>query len=116
MPARTPHTIAEPAAAEPVAGVAEAKALFRTGQIDEALRLIDALVREHPDNGGVLLQATKMNCMWLRLSKQPNVAALERVRLALAQLETLLPADDRVTQMQHYYRETVDTLRLRVTA
>lgn len=91
--------------------VADAKALFRNSQIDEALAAIEAALREYPENTGVLLQAAQMSCLSLRLKKQHNVAVAERVRAYLARLDTLLPGSDRVAQMHRYYRETIDGLK-----
>jgi len=87
--------------------VADAKRLFRESRIDEALALIEAAAKDFPDNTTVLLQAAQINCMTLRLRKRVDAAAAERVRLYLSRLERLLPASDRVTQMQRYYRETM---------
>lgn len=91
--------------------VSEAKTLFRNSKIDEALELIEGATREYPENTSVLLQAAQMNCMSLRLKKQLNASVVERVRLYLSRLEKLMPASDRVLQMQRYYRETVSTLK-----
>ncbi len=95
------------------ARVAAAKTLFRDHRIDDALTLIEAAVKEYPENTGVLLQAAQMNCLSLRLKKQLNAAVVEKVRLYLARLEKLMPASDRMTQMQRYYRETVAMLTAR---
>ena len=89
------------------ARVSSAKGLFRDSRIDEALAAIEAALKDHPDNTGVLLQAAQMNCMSLRLKKQLNAAVVERVRLYLARLDTLMPASDRVAQMHRYCRETI---------
>lgn len=90
--------------------VSEAKAMFRDNRIDDALSLIESAVKEYPENTGVLLQAAQMNCLSLRLKKQLNAGVVEKVRLYLARLEKLMPASDRMTQMQRYYRETVGSL------
>jgi hypothetical protein len=84
--------------------------LFRDSRIDEALAAIEAALREHPDNTGVLLQAAQMNCMALRLNKQLNSAAVERVRLYLTRLDVLMPANDRVAAMHRYFRDTLHAL------
>lgn len=91
--------------------VADARALFRNSQIDEALTAIETALREYPENTGVLLQAAQMNCMALRLKKQMNVAISERVRAYLTRLDSLLPGHDRVAQMHRYYRETLAALK-----
>ncbi len=90
--------------------VSEAKRLFRESRIDDALKSIEAAVAEFPENTAVLLQAAQMNCMSLRLKKEVDSPMIERVRLYLGRLEKLMPANDRVTQMQRYYRETVGSL------
>ena len=51
-----------------------------------------------------------MNCLSLRLKKELNPAVVDRVRLYLTRLDKLMPANDRVTQMQRYFRETVGAL------
>lgn len=87
--------------------VTDAKALFRDSKIDEALGAIETALNDYPDNTGVLFQAAQMNCLALRLKKQMNAPVVERVRLYLARLDKLMPANDRVTQMQRYFRETL---------
>lgn len=91
--------------------VDEAKALFRNSRMDDALAAIEEALKEHPENTGVLLQAAQMNCLALRLNKQLNTTISERVRLYLSRLEKLMPANDRVMQMQRYYRETLEGLK-----
>lgn len=102
--------VVEAATAGLNARVADAKALFRNSDIDAALAAIEQALKEFPENTGVLLQAAQMNCMSLRLKKQKNAAVVERVRLYLSRLEKLMPGNDRVTQMQRYYRETIAAL------
>lgn len=102
--------IVEAAEAGLMSRVKEAKTLFRDSKIDEALAAIENAVREYPENTGVLLQAAQMNCMSLRLKKELNSTVSERVRLYLTRLEKLMPGNDRVTQMQRYYRETLSAL------
>ena len=58
----------------------------------------------------VLLQAAQMNCLSLRLKKELSPAVVDRVRLYLTRLDKLMPANDRVTQMQRYFRETMEAL------
>lgn len=91
--------------------VENAKTLFRSNQIDEALAVIDEALREYPENTAVLLQAAQMNCMSLRLKKQMNAAVMDRIRLCLLKLDDLMPGNDRVAKMNLYYRETVSNLR-----
>lgn len=91
--------------------VSEARTLFRNSQIDEALEAIERAQREYPENTAVLLQAAQMNCMALRLKKQMNAMASERVRAYLTRLDSLLPGSDRVAQMHRYYRETLAMLK-----
>jgi tetratricopeptide (TPR) repeat protein len=90
--------------------VADARKLLRDSQIDEAVATIEAAVREYPENTGVLLQAAQINCMALRLKKDLNHDMVDRVRTYLTRLEKLLPANDRVTMMRRYFRETVGML------
>jgi len=98
------------------ARVSEAKTMFRNSQIDDALKLIEDAAREYPENTSVLLQAAQMNCMALRLKKEANATSVERVRSYLSRLEKLMPMNDRVTQMQRYYRETLFSLKPVATA
>ncbi|MBK7615493.1 MAG: tetratricopeptide repeat protein [Vitreoscilla sp.] len=102
--------IIEAAAAGLESRVKDAKTLFRDSRIDEALSAIESAVHDYPENTGVLLQAAQMNCLSLRLKKELNPAVVERVRLYLTRLDKLMPASDRVTQMQRYFRETVGAL------
>lgn len=90
--------------------VSQAKALFRDNRIDDALAAIEEALKEVPENTGVLLQAAQMNCMALRLKKQADSSAVERVRRYLARLDKLLPYNDRVAQVQRYFRETLFSL------
>jgi DNA-binding response OmpR family regulator len=90
--------------------VAKAKAMFRDNRIDDALAAIEEALKDVPENTGVLLQAAQMNCMALRLKKQANASAVERVRRYLARLDKLMPYNDRVAQMQRYFRETLFSL------
>ena len=64
----------------------------------------------YPENTGVLLQATQINCMALRLKKEYNADMIERVRQYLIRLEQLMPGNDRVTKMRSYFRETKSDL------
>ncbi|CAN5119904.1 response regulator [soil metagenome] len=102
--------VVEGGAAAMISRVTEAKRLFRDSRTDEALEAIDAVAAEFPDNTAVLLQAAQMNCMSLRMKKESNAQIQERVSLYLGRLESLMPAHDRVTQMQRYYRETLTGL------
>lgn len=102
--------LVEAAAATLTGRVADAKAMFRNSRIDEALSAIESALKDYPENTGVLLQAAQMNCLSLRLKKQANAAVVDRVRLYLARLDKLMPASDRVTQMQRYFRETLSAL------
>jgi tetratricopeptide (TPR) repeat protein len=102
--------IIEAAAAGLETRVKDAKLLFRDSRIDEALDAIESAVHDYPENTGVLLQAAQMNCLSLRLKKELNAAVVDRVRLYLTRLDKLMPANDRVTQMQRYFRETVSAL------
>ena len=103
--------VIEAAAAGLQRRVTDAKKLFRDSQIDDGLAAIETALREYPENTGVLFQAAQMNCLALRLKKELNPTIVERVRLYLTRLEKLMPANDRVTQMQRYFRETVAALQ-----
>ena len=90
--------------------VQDARKLLRDSKIDEAVAAIETAVRDYPENTGVLLQAAQINCMALRLKKEHNHSMVERVRLYLSRLEQLLPANDRVTMMKRYFRETLASM------
>lgn len=103
-------SLVEAAAAGLQGRVTDAKSMFRDSRIDDALAAIETALKDYPDNTGVLFQAAQMNCMALRLKKQGNPAMVERVRLYLTRLDKLMPGNDRVTQMQRYFRETLASL------
>ena len=90
--------------------VKDARKLLRDSQVDEAVYAIEEAVREYPENTGVLLQAAQINCMALRLKKELSPARVDRIRLYLTRLEKLMPANDRVTMMRRYFRETISAL------
>ncbi len=90
--------------------VQDARKLFRDSKIDEAVRAIEHAVQAYPENTGVLLQATQLNCMALRLKKEHNDEMIDRVQLYLTRLEKLMPANDRVVMMRRYFRETMGAL------
>lgn len=90
--------------------VKDARKLLRDSQIDDAVRAIEQAVQEYPENTGVLLQAAQINCMALRLKKEHNYSMIERVQGYLTRLEKLMPANDRVTMMRRYFRETMTEL------
>lgn len=102
--------VIEAAAADLENRVKAAKTLFRDSRLDEALAEIEAAVHDYPENTAVLLQAAQMNCLSLRLQKLLDPVVLERVQQYLARLDKLLPGNDRVTQMQRYFRETLEQL------
>lgn len=102
--------VIESAAAGLQSKVADARKLLRDSKIDEAVGLIEAAVREYPENTGVLLQAAQINCMALRLNKQLRADREERVRNYLTRLEKLLPGHDRVIAMRRYFRDTMGML------
>jgi len=91
--------------------VSDAKKMLRNEQIDEALKLIAVALEDYPENTAVLLEATQMNCMALRRNKRIDPANIELVRGYLTKLEKLLPANERVTQMRRYFRETLNLLK-----
>jgi tetratricopeptide (TPR) repeat protein len=105
------HQVIESAAAGLENRVKDARKLLRDSQVDEAIAAIEAAVKDYPENTGVLLQAAQINCMSLRLKKELNAATVERVRIYLQRLEKLMPANDRVTQMRRYFRETMGALQ-----
>ena len=90
--------------------VQDARKLLRDSQIDDAVIAIEAAVETYPENTGVLLQATQINCMALRLKKEYNAEMIERVQQYLIRLEQLMPANDRVSKMRRYFRETKSEL------
>ncbi|WP_298015225.1 tetratricopeptide repeat protein [uncultured Aquabacterium sp.] len=90
--------------------VKDARKLLRDSQVEEAVLAIEEAVKDYPENTGVLLQAAQINCMALRLKKELNPARVDKVRLYLSRLEKLMPANDRVTMMRRYFRETVSAL------
>ena len=92
------------------ARVKSAKTLLRDNRIDEALDAIEAALHEYPENTGVLLQATQMSCLALRLNKRDDPALVARVQQYLERLNKLMPGSDRVRQMQRYFRETLEQL------
>ncbi len=103
-------SVIESAAAGLESKVSDARKLLRDSKIDEAVAMIEEAVREYPENTGVLLQATQINCMALRLKKDLNADRVDRVRTYLTRLEKLLPGHDRVVMMRRYFRETVGML------
>lgn len=90
--------------------VTDARKLLRNNQIDEAVEAIEQAVHDHPENTGVLLQAAQINCLALRLKRVRQPDLVERATHYLGRLEKLLPSNDRVTQMQRYFRETLTLL------
>ncbi len=102
--------VIESAAAGLETKVSDARKLLRNSNIDEAVATIEQAVRDYPENTGVLLQATQINCMALRLKKDLNADRIERVRTYLTRLEKLMPANDRVIMMRRYFRETIGML------
>lgn len=104
------QSVVEGRAAALEAQVKDARKLLRDSQIDEAVAAIELAVETYPENTGVLLQATQINCMALRLKKEYNADMIERVRQYLIRLEQLMPGNDRVTKMRSYFRETKSDL------
>lgn len=100
------HDVVEGRAAVLDAQVQDARKLLRDSQIDDAVRAIEAAVDMYPENTGVLLQATQINCMALRLKKEYNADMIERVQQYLTRLDQLMPMNDRVGKMRRYFRET----------
>lgn len=90
--------------------VSAARKLLRDSQIDKAVAAIESAVHDYPDNTGVLLQAAQIHCMALRLKKDLDADRIELIRTYLTRLEKLLPANDRVTVMRRYFRETLGML------
>lgn len=87
-----------------------ARSLLRGGDPGLALAAIEATLAKAPSNTGVLLEATQIACMSLRLSKRLDDAVVVRARSYLARLEQLLPGSDRVARMQRYLRDTLEAL------
>lgn len=104
------HDVVVGRAAAMEAKVQDARKLLRDSQIDEAVEAIEAAVEAFPENTGVLLQATQINCMALRLKKEYNPAMIERVHQYLVRLDQLMPGNDRVGKMRRYFRETKSDL------
>ena len=88
----------------------ESKRLLRSGNLAEALQVIETELSDFPENTTVLLECAQMNCMALRMNKRIDDARVKQVRDYLARLEKLLPGNDRVAQMRRYLRETLETL------
>ena len=91
--------------------VDNAKVLFRSSKMDEALTAIEDALKQYPENTGVLLQAAQMNCLALRMKKTMNATMSERVRNYLRKLDKLMPNNDRVAKMNLYYRDTLALLQ-----
>lgn len=106
------HDVVEGRAAAMSAQVQDARKLLRDSQIDEAVQAIEAAVEAYPENTGVLLQATQINCMALRLKKEYNADMIERVHQYLVRLDQLMPMNDRVGKMRRYFRETKSDLKV----
>ena len=104
------ESVIESAAAGLQSKVSDARKLLRDSKIDDAVAMIEAAVREYPENTGVLLQAAQINCMALRLKKDLDATRIERIRTYLTRLEKLLPGHDRVNTMRRYFRETLGLL------
>jgi DNA-binding NarL/FixJ family response regulator len=102
--------IVEAAAREMKAGIASAKRQLRDGDTRAALEAIEASLATYPDNTGVLLEATQMSCLALRLGRTIDPELLDRAQQHLARLELLMPNADRVANIRRYLRETVSML------
>jgi DNA-binding response OmpR family regulator len=103
-------TIVEAASREMRAGIRGARTQLRDGDTLAALAAIEATLATYPDNTGVLLEATQMNCLALRLGRSLDGELLERAQRHLARLEQLMPDADRVANIRRYLRETVALL------
>lgn len=87
-----------------------ARGLLRGGDPQAALVRIEQVLSEAPNNTAVLLEATQIACMSLRLNKRLDDGVLMRARSYLTKLEHLLPGSDRVARMQRYLRDTLGAL------
>lgn len=87
-----------------------ARGLLRGGDAARALVEIEVTLSRAPNNTGVLLEATQIACMSLRLNRRLDDAVVTRARGYLARLEQLMPGSDRVARMQRYMRDTLGTL------
>jgi tetratricopeptide (TPR) repeat protein len=102
--------IVEAAAREMKAGIKGARTQLRDGDTRSALAAIEATLATYPDNTGVLLEATQMSCLALRLGRAIDPDLLDRAQRHLSRLEQLLPNADRVANIRRYLRETVAML------
>lgn len=103
-------SVIDGAAAKMKASIDSARAELRAGDALKALAEIEGTLARAPNNTGVLLEATQIACMALRLTQQLDDDLLSRAQTYAARLERLLPGSDRVARMQHYLRETVASL------
>lgn len=87
-----------------------ARQLLRSGNAAGALANIEATLARTPNNTAVLLEATQIACMSLRLNKRMDDSVVVRARSYLAKLEQLMPGSDRVARMQRYLRDTLGAL------
>ena len=90
--------------------IQEAQALFRSGRMDKALRSIEEARLHFGDIPEVLLEAAKMHCVALRMSRRMEADLVQRADGYLSQLEALRPADVRLHQMRQYHAETLRLL------
>ena len=108
--ARLIDDIVEAASREMKAGIATARKQLREGDTAAALAAIEASLATYPDNTGVLLEATQMSCLALRLGRAIDAELLDRAQQHLSRLEQLMPNADRVANIRRYLRETVTLL------
>jgi tetratricopeptide (TPR) repeat protein len=86
--------------------VAEANALMRKAQFDESLARLDQALESMPENTGVLLAAAQLHLLWMS-QKGLNLDYVAKVNNYLAQLDVLLPGNERVAKMYRFMRETL---------
>jgi len=86
--------------------VDEATKLMRNGQFDESLTKLEEALTATPDNTGVLLAAAQLHLLWMS-QKGLDRSYVERVNGYLAQLDGLMPNNERVAKMYRFLRETL---------
>ena len=90
--------------------IQEAQALFRSGRMDKALRSIEETRQQFGDSPEVLLEAAKLHCVALRMTRRMEAGLAQRADGYLRQLEGLRPSDARLHQMRRYHAETLRLL------
>ena len=78
----------------------------KKAKLDEAVAMISEAVAQLPDNPGVLLAAAQINLLWLS-QKGLDLEFVNRIKLYMLKLDTLIPGHERVLKMKHFFRETL---------